>query len=455
MPGAATTAMPGRIAEERQRRRRPRAAATACGGWSFAGDAFTAITRFSRRDFLASQTAKGQPRRPHPFFSSLLDSTVRRRAVRLLILSASAGAGHARAGEALAQTARELDPAADVRHCDTLDLADSLYKRAYAGSFLQMVNRAPGLWGHFYKASDRPAAERRAREKLVRFFDRLEFARLRRVLRDFAPDAVVATHFLPCQVLAVYRRQGRFSFPLGVAVTDFDVHAFWVQPTADRFFVGSDELAARLAGRGIEPERIAATGIPIAPDFARPRDRAALRQRFGIAPEAPAVLVMGGGAGVGSLGDAVKTVLQSGRVHVLAVAGKNAALKRALENLPVPRGAALTVFGFVDPIGDLMAASDLAVTKSGGLTTAECLAMGLPMVVRDPIPGQEERNCDFVLEAGAGVKAHGLDSLRYKVGQLLADKARLSRMSEAARAAGRPGASGDIVRAMMKIAKRT
>ena len=375
--------------------------------------------------------------------------------MRLLILSASAGAGHVRAGEALAAAARDLAPSAEVRHCDILDLADSFYKKAYAGSFLQMVNRAPGLWGQFYKTSDRPGDEQRAREKVVRFFDRLEFARFRRFLSDFGPDAVIATHFLPCQVLAPYRRRGRFAFRLGLAVTDFDVHAFWVQPTADRFFVGSDELAVRLAARGIESGRVAVTGIPIAPDFARPRDREALRRSFGIESRTVAVLVMSGGAGVGSLADAVRAVLECGRLHVLAVAGSNAALKLALEALPVPRGAALTVFGFVDPIGDLMAASDIAVTKSGGLTTAECLTMGLPMVVRDPIPGQEERNCDFVLEAGAGVKAHGLDSLAYKVGRLLADPARRRRMSEAARAAGRPEAAADVVGAMLKMAKRT
>lgn len=336
-----------------------------------------------------------------------------------------------------------------------LDLAESLYKKAYAGSFLQIVNKAPGLWGHFYQASDRPPDERRAREKLVRFFDRLEFARFRRFLKEFGPDSVIATHFLPCQVLAPERRRGRFAFPLGVAITDFDVHAFWVQPTADRFFVGSDELRVRLAGRGIAANRIRVTGIPIAPDFARPRDRKALRRQLGISADKTAVLVMGGGAGVGSIEAAVRAVLDCGAVHALAVAGRNVPVKRSLEALPVPRGAGLSVFGFVDPIGDLMAAADLAVTKSGGLTTAECLAMGLPMVVRDPIPGQEERNCDFVLEAGAGVKAQGLDSLGYKVGLLSRDPARLAQMRNAALAAGRSGAAGEIAGAMMQAGERT
>jgi processive 1,2-diacylglycerol beta-glucosyltransferase len=133
---------------------------------------------------------------------------------------------------------------------------------------------------------------------------------------------------------------------------------------------------------------------------------------------------------------------------VIAVAGKNAALKVELEALPLPRGAVLRVFGFVTTIEELMGVADLAVTKSGGLTTSECLALGLPMLVRDPIPGQEERNCDFLLEAGAGLRANGPDSLRYKLRTLLADRPRLARMREAARRVGRPDAADRIVETM-------
>ena len=138
--------------------------------------------------------------------------------------------------------------------------------------------------------------------------------------------------------------------------------------------------------------------------------------------DVPVVLVTSGGAGVGAFEEAVQVVLECGPVQVLAVAGRNGAeaLRKRLAALPVPAGSSLHPFGFVSTIEELMAAADLAVAKSGGLTTSECLALGLPMVVRDPIPGQEERNADFILEAGAGVKAHGLASLRFKVAELLA-----------------------------------
>ena len=367
--------------------------------------------------------------------------------MRILIVSASAGAGHTRAGQALEDAFARLDPVATVRHVDILDFTAKAYKKAYAGGFLTMVNHAPALWGALYRASDR--VRRRAEERFTRVFDRLEFAAFRTFVRDFAPDAVLATHFLPCQVFAPTRERGDDRFPLHVAITDFDVHAFWVQPTADRFHVGSDEVRAILAGRGIPFERIEVTGIPIARAFSATYDRSAIRGKLGLDDARPVVLVTAGGAGVGAFADAVQAILDCPGVQVIAVAGRNEALRRRLVSLEPPPGTALRVFGFTDEIAELMAASDLAVAKSGGLTTSECLAMGLPMVVREPIPGQEERNADYLAEVGAGVKAHGLESLRFKVKALLADPERLARMRTAGLAAGRPAAAIDIARTVL------
>jgi len=165
---------------------------------------------------------------------------------------------------------------------------------------------------------------------------------------------------------------------------------------------------------------------------------------------AAAVQVKHRAAGVGSITEIVKRVLASGRAQVLAVCGRNEKASRSLQRARPPRGSALKVYGFVDDIASLMAAADLFVGKSGGLTTAECLAMGLPMIVYDPIPGQEERNCDFLLESGAGVKAHGPASLSYKLETLLADPARLQRMKQAARRAAHPRAAEEILRLIEK-----
>ena len=368
--------------------------------------------------------------------------------MKVLLVSASAGAGHTRAAQALEEAARLKFPDITVRHVDVLDFVDRVYRKAYAGGYLAMVDRAPELWGYFYEASDRVPREG-LRRKLVRAFDHMEFARFRAFVEDFAPDVVLATHFLTAQVFTPRERR-KIRFRFGLVVTDFDVHAFWVQPHVDATFVATEELRAILTGRGVDEKRIVVAGIPVMPAFAARHDRRRLRADFGIAEGMPAVLVMGGGSGVGSMRGAVEAALGAGGAHVLAVAGRNTALEKKLREVDVPKGTALSVFGFVTNMHDLMAAADLAITKSGGLTTAECLASSLPMVIRDPIPGQEERNSDFVLEAGAGLKANGPDSLRFKVASLLSNPTRLARMKEAARAAGKPRAAEEILSLVLR-----
>jgi processive 1,2-diacylglycerol beta-glucosyltransferase len=372
--------------------------------------------------------------------------------MRFLVVSASAGAGHTRAAQAVEEAARAAGH--DVTHVDVLDFATGAYKKAYVGSYLKIVDRAPEAWGYLYKTSDRE--KKGLGDRLSRFFDKLEFTRFRHFVKDGAFDAVVSTHFLPPHVFTSSRAHGRKREgvpPLTVVVTDFDVHAFWVQKAADLFCVASEELRAVLAGRGIAEEKIHVTGIPIASAFSEKHDARALRARFGISADVPTVLLMGGGAGVGTMLEAARAVLDAGRVQLLAVAGRNAELKGALEGLSAPAGSRVVPFGFVERIAELMAVSDLAVTKSGGLTTAECLAMGVPMVIRDPIPGQEERNCDYVLESCAGVRANGLASLRFKVASLLGDPKRLGSMREAARRAARPDAARDVVAQTMSRAR--
>ena len=366
--------------------------------------------------------------------------------MKLLVVSASAGAGHTRAAQAVEEAARAAGH--EASHVDVLDFAATAYKKAYVGSYLKMVDRAPALWGYLYKSSDR--LERGVADRLGRFLDKVNFASFRAFVRESGADAVVATHFLPPQLFASKRARGRDLFPLGLVVTDFDVHAFWVQKTVDTYFVASEELRAVLGGRGIPEERIQVTGIPILSAFGGAPDAGAIRASLSLSPDVPTVLLMGGGAGVGAILDAARAVLDAGNVQLLAVAGRNAELREALQALAPRPPSRVVALGFVDRIWELMAVSDLAVTKSGGLTTAECLAMRLPMVVRDPIPGQEERNCDALLEGGAGVRANGLASLRFKVAALLGDRGRLLAMREAARRMSRPRAAADVVDAMTR-----
>jgi processive 1,2-diacylglycerol beta-glucosyltransferase len=360
---------------------------------------------------------------------------------RILVLSASGGAGHLRAAEAVERAVALEDPRAVVRHLDVLTLAGSAFRDAYSRGYLALVNRAPAVWAYLYERLDRPA--RRHPLPLRRLLNRWNTRRLRREVRDFAADTVVCTHFLPAEVLAHERRRGRLGSRLGVVVTDVDVHRLWIHSGADRYFVAREEAAALLVAVGFDAGSVEVTGIPVDPRFATPLDRPALRRERGL-PDGPVVLLLGGGFGVGPIQQmAVRLEAAKRPARIVVVAGRNERLRRSLTEAAGPR---TTVLGFTTEIDEWMAVADLLVTKPGGLTTAEALARGLPMVLVNPIPGQEQRNSDALLESGAAVRVGSLEVLPWKVDAVLGDQERLAALRAAAARISMPDAAARVAR---------
>lgn len=375
--------------------------------------------------------------------------------MRLLVLSVSAGAGHLRAGQALEATCRLRYPGVLCAHRDVLEFTSAAFRRFYARGYLATVNSAPRLWGYLYDISDRKT-DRSKTVRLMKLFDQAFYARFREYVREFAPDHVLSTHYLPSRVLLARRRpstslRGEPEAPVSVVVTDYDVHTFWKTEGVRRYFVASDEVRWNLARRGVQEDKITVSGIPIDPVFEDLPDRALVREKLGLAHDAPAVLILAGGFGVGDVAQSVENLLAlDGNHQLLVVSGRNQKLLGRLRGLRAPEGKRLRVFGFVDNIHELMAASDLVVTKPGGLTVSECLAAGRPMVLYAPIPGQEDRNADYVLEQGAGVKAKDGANLCFKLREILRERRKLAELSRAAAAAGKPRAARAILSAVLE-----
>ncbi len=361
----------------------------------------------------------------------------------------SAGAGHVRAAQALEAAARVASPTLDPTHIDLLTLVPKEFRALYGRQYIKLVDKLPQLWSYLYAKSDRPtrdsfigslkrAAEKLNTRKLFAEIDRLE------------PDAILCTHFLPAELLSRRKaragRQGRALPPVWVQVTDFDVHALWVHPHIDRYCVANDEVAFRLADRGVPRERISVTGIPVGPQFSAPLERAACAAELGIAPEKFTVLMMAGGAGVGSLDELAARLLRlPNDLQLVALAGRNAELLERLQFLARTHPGRLFPVGFTTTVERVMTAADLVVTKPGGLSVSECLAKGKPMLLVSPIPGQEERNADYLLEAGAAIKAVDAATLEFKLAVLLSDPARRLRMGEMAHGIARPHAARDVI----------
>lgn len=363
---------------------------------------------------------------------------------RILVLSASVGAGHTRAAQATELALRAAAPAAEVRNVDVLTLTNALFRRLYGTAYLDLVGKAPHLLGAFYDLTDKRQPTKGPVHALNLLVQKVNLSRLARLLREDW-DVVVNTHFLPAAMLARARRLERVETRNVTVVTDFDAHAFWVNEPCDRYCVAAEEAALSLRWWGVDPERITITGIPIHPVFAQPKHGLACRRKHGLPTDRPVVLQLAGGFGVGPVEKIYFTLLSVERpLHATVVCGKNAELKKRLAAVKVPSRHRVTLLGFTTEIDELMAAADLVLTKPGGLTTSEVLARGAAMVIVNPVPGQEDRNSDYLLEHGAAVKVNTLSALAWKVGSLLEDKARLAAVRRAAASLGRPNAAAEV-----------
>jgi processive 1,2-diacylglycerol beta-glucosyltransferase len=369
---------------------------------------------------------------------------------RILVLSVPAGAGHTRVAEAIRAGAYVLPDSVEVIHLDATAYATPRLRKVYADLYIMLVRRAPAVWSWVYQYTNGAAPDGWA-HRLRRRIERRDCKPLLDEIAALRPDAIVCTHFLPAEILSRDIADGRLPCPVWVQVTDFDVHRMWVHRHMAGYFAGNDEVAFLMTKHGIPEHTIHVTGIPVMPAFTPRLDRAACARELGIDPGRMTFLLMGGGAGLGGLSTLAQRLLSiPGNFQLIALAGRNAEELAALQRLAAAHPGRLVAQGFTERVERLMACADVAITKPGGATTAECLAMGLPMIVNASIPGQEERNANFLLEYGAAMKAFDAPSLEYRVRYLMAHPAELETMRARARALGRPHAAAAVLAAVLK-----
>src|SRR5678815_1571965 len=372
---------------------------------------------------------------------------------KVLLLSTSAGAGHIRAAEAIEKAFNEAKGAEsrEVRHIDVLNYTNKLFRHLYSKAYIDLVNKMPEVPGWVYDKLDKPWKNERRRLAL----DKLNTRPFVKLLRDYQPDLIVCTHFLPAEIVSWLKAKERLASRQVIIVTDFDVHAMWLVHHYERYFVAIEEARVYLEALGIPPEKITVSGIPIDPVFAERKDKHEMRAKHGLAPDRTTILLSAGGFGVGSVDALVSSLLPlQHRAQIVAICGRNEELKKRLTKLAARTKPDATVllkpFGYTKEMDELMTASDLVLGKPGGLTTSEALAKGLVFVIVNPIPGQEERNSDHLLEEGVAIRCNNLPVLAYKVDHLLNDTERFMRMQANVRRVARPHAAKEIVEQLMR-----
>src|ERR1051326_6282207 len=256
--------------------------------------------------------------------------------MRILILSASAGAGHVRAAEAVEAALRRSDASVSIENLDVLSLMAPAFRKVYCDGYFEMVRRAPRLLGWLYEATDKPFHPDLLRQKL----EQAGAARLIRKIRAFDPDVAICTHFLPAALLDRERRHGRSRARIITVVTDIEVHGMWLAVPSAPYFSATAEAKAHLESLGIAPGTVTDSGIPTHPVFADPADRAKLRAKHGWRRDLPALLLSAGGFGAGHAERMVESLLDAGLpAQIIAVCGKNAALRSSITKLAARRKA--------------------------------------------------------------------------------------------------------------------
>jgi processive 1,2-diacylglycerol beta-glucosyltransferase len=374
---------------------------------------------------------------------------------RILVLAASVGAGHVRAAQAVELALRQTLPDAVVRNIDVLELTNAAFRKLYGQAYLDLVNKAPHVLGYFYDVMDRPSISGKNRRDRFRLaVEKLNLRSFIRFLEEEPWDLVINTHFLPAEIIASLRKAGTLDLPQVTVTTDFETHRLWVNQPCEHYFTATEEGAQYLHHWGVPKADTTAVGIPIHPVFAAPKDRAACHAKHGLTGDRPVVLQLAGGFGVGPIEHIYRALLDvEVPLEVVVITGKNESARKQLETVKPPSRHRTKVMGFTSEIDELMGSADLVVSKPGGLTTSEALARGAAMVVVNPIPGQESRNSDFLLENGAAIKVNNVATLAYKVTALLREPERLGRLKENARRLSRPRSAFDVVERALKFAR--
>lgn len=361
--------------------------------------------------------------------------------MKILILTVTAGEGHNSTAKALKcyfdtknieckvlDTFDHINKALSKMVSEGYDISITKIQKAYAGAYRLAENRSASL-GEFSPS--------RLASKILSY-------RLKSIIDEYNPDVIISTHVFSTIIIDVLKHEQKTRAKTYGIVTDFIFHPFWEEGLhTDYVFTANQLLEFQAIGKGFRPEKILPYGIPIHPKFANKIPKEEARIQLGIDMNKQTLLLMGGGTGYGNI---VKNIKKLDEIpidfQIIVVCGRNQSLKEEIDEIRTNKR--LLNFGFTDKIDIIMDASDLIVSKPGGLTTSEALAKELPMVIVNPIPGQEDRNKNFLLNSGVACAVSATYPLEEAIYNLFKSPQRIEHMVEGMKLIRRPNSTRDI-----------
>lgn len=350
---------------------------------------------------------------------------------KVMILSSNYGEGHAQAAKAVEEALKLHYPLVQSIVVDFMELTHPLFHPISRYGFIQLVKRFPAFYGYLFQKT----RENNSLSIMLKKMNRFGLGRMLSLIREVQPTAIISTFPMAAGAVSMLKGYGVIDIPAVTIITDHTDHSYWIHPFTDQYIVGSDSVQRRLTRLGISESRIAVTGIPIRPSFCRSYSRDRLKRKHRLDPHLSTVLFMGGGYGL--IGKALQS-LQAietlpSPIQIIFVCGHNDKLKKqVLEKTALSKHRVL-VTGYIDYVHELMAVSDLMITKAGGLSTSEAIALELPMLLYQPLPGQERDNAAFLIESGVAIEAESIHELVHAITDVVEHPESLCLMKENAK----------------------
>lgn len=356
--------------------------------------------------------------------------------------------GHRNAAIAIEKAIRKLQPSTEILSINAFNYTNPISEKIINRLYMGVIKRTPQLWNYLY---DNPNVVKRL-ERIKKTIHKFNSPKLKNLFDEFKPDAVACTQAFPCGMCADYKSAFNSNLPLVAVLTDYVPHSYWLYDTVDYYITPAQDVSLRLQKKGVEPERIKALGIPFDPKFNEPLDKAKIMHKLKLDPGLRTVLIMGGGQGLGP----IKTIVRSLEevktdIQEIIVCGTNKKLYNSLRRKIRKYKKKILLYAYANNMPELMRVSDIIISKPGGVTTAEVLAKGLPMIIVKPIPGQEENNTAYLTEKGAAIKVDKPEIINRVIDDLLADPEGLRRISDSERLVSKPNASLDIAKLLLQL----
>jgi processive 1,2-diacylglycerol beta-glucosyltransferase len=365
---------------------------------------------------------------------------------RILMMYITKVSGHRQATIAIQQALRKIDPSLEAPMVNGFGYTYPILEKVVNQAYMSVIHATPAVWDYIY---DNPKIVKNS-ESIKNFLHKTSHDKIAKLFERYRPDTVVCTQAFPCGMVADYKTEHHLETKLIGVLTDFAPHSYWINKGVDYYIVPSIDTKERFIKKGVDADKIKVYGIPVRSKFAVQLDKHPIAASLGFEMHVPTILIMGGGQGLGPMKHIVASLSKmSIDCQIIVLAGTNKRAVEQLQRLAKRIRQRIFIQEFATNVDEYMELADIIITKPGGITTAECLAKGLPMVIVNALPGQERRNTDFLIKNGIAIRIDDTNDIGEEVEILLRSPEKLSAMSQAAYANARPHATDDIARLIL------